>query len=185
MREADRNGNPLAIDPEAMRAYGYRTVDMLVQRLSDASVAPLTRASPDEMRERLSGPPPAAGEDFEAILERLERDVLPFTSRGDHPGFLAFIPSCGTWPGALGDFIASTCNIYAGSRMESDPARARGARLVCAVDRLPRRRRRCARRGAGYAEKSGSVSEPSCWSVNPGLCAISQACPSGSVKTPA
>ena len=64
-------------------------------------------------------PPPAAGSEFDAILERLDRDVLPFTSKGDHPGFLAFVPFCGTWPGALGDFIASACNIYAGSWMES------------------------------------------------------------------
>ncbi|MGH2919978.1 MAG: pyridoxal phosphate-dependent decarboxylase family protein, partial [Solirubrobacteraceae bacterium] len=119
MREEDRSGDPLGVDPEAMREYGYRTVDMLVRRLCDASIPPLRRASPAEMRDRLAGPPPAAGQDFEAILERLDRDVLPFMSRGDHPGFLAFIPFCGTWPGALGDFIASACNIYAGSWMES------------------------------------------------------------------
>ena len=119
MGEPEGKGDPLGLDPEAMRAYGYRTVDMLVRRLCDTSIPPLRRASPSEMRDRLAGPPPAAGHDFDAILERLERDVLPFTSRGDHPGFLAFIPFCGTWPGALGDFIASACNIYAGSWMES------------------------------------------------------------------
>ncbi|HWC25522.1 MAG TPA: aminotransferase class I/II-fold pyridoxal phosphate-dependent enzyme [Solirubrobacteraceae bacterium] len=119
MREADRNGDPLAVDREAMRAYGYRTVDMLVRRLCDPSIPPLRRASPQEMRDRLSRPPPASGQNFDAILDRLERDVLPFMSRGDHPGFLAFIPFSGTWPGALGDFIASACNIYAGSWMES------------------------------------------------------------------
>ncbi|MEA2614213.1 MAG: aromatic-L-amino-acid/L-tryptophan decarboxylase, partial [Chloroflexota bacterium] len=120
MREDDRsNGDPLGLDAEAMRQYGYRTVDMLVRRLTDASVPPLRRASPAEMRERLSGPVSEGGMDFDAILERLDRDVLPFMSRGDHPGFLAFIPFCGTWPGALGDFIASACNIYAGSWMES------------------------------------------------------------------
>lgn len=119
MCEPDGKGDPLGIDPEAMRAYGYRTVDMLVRRLCDQSIPPLRRASPREMRDRLSEPPPAAGHDFDAILERLDRDVLPFMSRGDHPGFLAFVPFCGTWPGALGDFIASACNIYAGSWMES------------------------------------------------------------------
>ena len=102
-----------------MRAYGYRTVDMLVERLTDTSIPPLRRASPREMRGRLAGPPPAAGLPFDEILARLERDVLPFTSRGDHPGFMAFVPFCGTWPGALGDFIASACNIYAGSWMEA------------------------------------------------------------------
>jgi glutamate/tyrosine decarboxylase-like PLP-dependent enzyme len=117
--EVDDGGNPLHLDAEAMRALGYRTVDMLVGRLSDPSIPPLRRATPAEMKARLSGPPPAEPQAFEEILERLERDVLPFCSRGDHPGFLAFIPFAGTWPGALGDFIASACNIYAGSWMES------------------------------------------------------------------
>lgn len=112
-------GDPLGMDADAMRALGYRTVDMLVARLTDPAIPPLRRATPAQMRARLSGPPPQDGQDFEAIVERLERDVLPFMSRGDHPGFFAFIPFCGTWPGALGDFVASACNVYAGSWMES------------------------------------------------------------------
>jgi glutamate/tyrosine decarboxylase-like PLP-dependent enzyme len=115
----DRHRDPLGLDAEAMRALGHRTVDMLVGRLTAAPGAPLRRASPEEMRRRLSERPPEGPGSFDTLLERLERDVLPFTSRGDHPGFLAFVPFCGTWPGALGDFIASACNIYAGSWMES------------------------------------------------------------------
>ena len=58
-------GDPLGVDAEAMRALGYRTVDMLVARLTDPSVPPLRRATPAEMRARLSGPPPQDGQDFE------------------------------------------------------------------------------------------------------------------------
>ncbi|MFN2545018.1 MAG: aminotransferase class V-fold PLP-dependent enzyme [Actinomycetota bacterium] len=111
--------DPLAIDAEQMRRLGYRTVDMLVDRLSDPTVPPLVRATPLEMAERLSGPPPETGEDFDALLRQLTEDVLRFTSRVDHPGYFAFIPGSGTWPGALGDFIAAACNIYAGSWMEA------------------------------------------------------------------
>ena len=50
---------------------------------------------------------------------RLDEDVLPFMSKGDHPGFFAYVPFAGTWPGALGDLIASATNVYAGSWMES------------------------------------------------------------------
>jgi aromatic-L-amino-acid decarboxylase len=104
----DRERDPLGLDAEAMRALGYRTVDMLVRRLTnEADAAPLTRATPEEMQRRLAEPAPEASQGFDSLLDRLEQDVLPFTSRGDHPGFLAFIPFCGTWPGALGDFIAS------------------------------------------------------------------------------
>ena len=112
-------GDRLALDAETMRRLGYRTVDMLVERLVDGSAPPLTRATPEEMRARLSGPPPTEAQPFDELLRRLDEDVLPFTSRGDHPGFFAFVPFAGTWPGALGDFIASACNVYAGSWMEA------------------------------------------------------------------
>ena len=49
--------------------------------------------------------------DFDEILEGLERDVLPYVARIGHPGYLAFIPGEGTWPGALGDLISSALNI--------------------------------------------------------------------------
>src|SRR5436190_11018117 len=102
-----------------MRELGYRTVNLLVERLLDPSAPPIRRAGPAERRARLSGPPPDDPQPFEELLRRLDEDVLPFASRGDHPGFFAFVPFAGTWPGALGDFIASACNVYAGSWMEA------------------------------------------------------------------
>jgi aromatic-L-amino-acid decarboxylase len=113
-----RQDDPLALDRETMRQQGYRVVDLLVDRLLD-DAAPLKRAAPEEMRERLGGKPPAEPQPLEDVLARLEHDVLPYRSRVDHPRFLAFIPGSGTWPGALADFIASACNVYAGSWMES------------------------------------------------------------------
>ena len=111
--------DPLGLGPEAMRALGYRTVDMLVEQLSGVRDRPaLRRASPAQMRERLPAPPDAP-RSFEALMHELERDVLPYMSRCDHPGYFAFIPACGTFPAALGDFIASALNIYAGSWMEA------------------------------------------------------------------
>ncbi len=114
--EPDRD--PLAIERETMRALGYRTVDLLVELL-EREGPPLRRATAAEMRERLHGPPPEQAEPFEEILAGLERDVLPFASRDGHARFFGFIPFAGTWPGALGDLIASACNLYAGSWMES------------------------------------------------------------------
>jgi len=111
--------DPLALDAATMRRLGYRTVDMLVDRMTDVTIPPLRRATPDEMAARLSGPPPDEPQDFDEILRRLDEDVLPFMSKGDHPGFFAYIPFAGTWPGALGDLIASATNVYAGSWMEA------------------------------------------------------------------
>ena len=102
-----------------MRELGYRTVDLLVERLLADDVPPLRRATPAEMRARISGPPPDGPQPFDGLLRRLDEDVLPFASRGEHPRFFAFVPFAGTWPGALGDFIASASNVYAGSWMEA------------------------------------------------------------------
>src|SRR3954447_1499607 len=106
-----------------MRALGYQAVDMLVERLSDPSIPALRRATPAETAARVAGPPPGGARPFEDVLGQLEADVLPFMNRADHPRFFAFIPSCQTFPGALGDLLASALNVYVGSRMEAGRTR--------------------------------------------------------------
>jgi aromatic-L-amino-acid decarboxylase len=98
-----------------MRALGYKTVDALVDWLTDAAQPPIRRATPKEMADRIDA---ATGESFDDALATLFDDVIPFTSRSGHPRFFAYVPFAGTWPGALGDFVASACNVYAGSWQE-------------------------------------------------------------------
>lgn len=100
----------LTLDAETMRRLGYAVVDMLVERAADSKKPPITRATRAEMEERLREPPPETGQPVEATLSQLRQDILPFALRMDHPRSFAYIPSYGTWPGALGDFIASACN---------------------------------------------------------------------------
>ena len=90
-----------------MRRLGYQTVDALIERLVDESVPALRRATPAEMRERLSGPQPRSAQPLEEIIAQLQHDVLPYMGRSDHPGYFAFVPFGSTWPSALGDFFAS------------------------------------------------------------------------------
>lgn len=94
-----------------MRELGYRTIDMLVERITGPPGPVVQAAPPEALRERLAMEPPEGPAAFEEILEGLERDVLPYVARISHPGYLAFIPGEGTWPGALGDLIASALNI--------------------------------------------------------------------------
>ena len=101
----------LSLDAETMRALGYRTVDMLVERITGPPGPVVSAATPEELRARLAASPPENPAAFDDILHDLERDVLPFVARLSHPGYLAFIPGEGTWPGALGDLIASALNI--------------------------------------------------------------------------
>jgi len=104
-------GSPLALDPDTMRRLGYRVVDLLVERVHAEPGPVVRRASPAELRSRLWSPPSDGPTSFDELLDTLERDVLPYVARLSHPGYLAFIPGEGTWPGALGDLIASTLNL--------------------------------------------------------------------------
>jgi aromatic-L-amino-acid/L-tryptophan decarboxylase len=117
---AARAGNGLELDAETMRELGYRVVDLLVDRIATLDESRVWRgASRAEMESRLREPPPAGPSDFDELLRRLEADVLPFTGHHDHPRFFGYIPSCPTWPGVLGDFLASGVNIFTGTWLQS------------------------------------------------------------------
>jgi glutamate/tyrosine decarboxylase-like PLP-dependent enzyme len=113
--DGDRR-DELWLDAERMRELGYRTVDMLVEHLSAIRSDELVRAaSREELEQRLHEPPPEEGSDFGPLLDRIREDVLPFIARQEHPGYMAYIPSSLTWPGALGDFIGAAVNLDVGS----------------------------------------------------------------------
>ena len=110
----------LELDPETMRTLGYRVVDLLVERISLLGETRAWRgASRAEMESRLREPPPAGPSSFDEILRRLGADVFPFTGHHDHPRFFGYIPSCPTWPGILGDFLASGVNVFQGTWLQS------------------------------------------------------------------
>ena len=133
--------DPLALDREAMRATGYRMVDLLVDRVAGVRDWPaLTRASPTEMRERLHGPAPEAGTDFDTLLATLERDVLANMARVDHPAYFAFIPGVehvARGAGRLPRQRAQRLRGLVDGVLRAEPGRAAGARLVQGLDRLP------------------------------------------------
>lgn len=110
----------LAMAPSEMRRVGYATVDALIELLTEQRDRPILRqATPLDMQRRLGGPPPEEPEGFDRALRSVIDDVLPFRSNIQHPGYLAYIPGSGTWPGALGDLVASAMNLDCGNWMES------------------------------------------------------------------
>ena len=103
-----------------MRALGYAMVDLLVGRTDTLDESRVWRgASRAEMESRLREGPPAGPTDMGELFRRLEMDILPFTGQHDHPRFFGYTPSCPTWPGVLGDFLASGANIFAGTWLQS------------------------------------------------------------------
>lgn len=106
----DLRRDPLGMTADEMREIGYRTIDLLVDQLTRPEPA-IRRPEPGALRERLGGPPPRDGRAWDELLEVMDRDVLHWMSRLAHPGYFAYIPACGTFPGALGDLIASAMDI--------------------------------------------------------------------------
>src|SRR5512136_357571 len=99
----------LQFDPDEMRKIGHQTVDALVDAISTIDETPvLQRISVDEMRARLDGPPPAEGRPYQDVLAQVMTDVAPYNGHLMAGGYLAFIPGFPTWPGAMGDLIASS-----------------------------------------------------------------------------
>ena len=111
--------DPLALDTDTMRRLGYRTVDLLVDRiLAPARPVPVAEGQAQMIRS-VGGSPPEEPQSFDALLESVASDVLEHYGRSDHPRYLAFIPGSSTWPGALADFIASATNVQVVSWHES------------------------------------------------------------------
>lgn len=105
----------LDLDLETMRRLGYRVTDLVAEHLSTLRQQPayVTRSREEAMRP-LAMAPPEHGTDFDTIIGDLQRHVIPFAAREPHPGFIAYVPSCPTFPAVLGDWIATGYNFFAG-----------------------------------------------------------------------
>lgn len=112
--------DPLELDAETMRRMGHRVVDVLVDRIAGLDAAPAWRGgNRARLRAEVGETPPDEPAEFDALVAHLVDHVLPFAGAVDHPRFFAFIPSCPTWPGLLGDFLARSHSLFQGTWLES------------------------------------------------------------------
>ena len=107
--------SPLDLDHETMRRLGRRVADLVAEHLATLREQPvLTAVRRDAATRLLAAPPPKAGTDFDELLRVLSERVFAYHAREPHPGFLAYVPSCPTFPAVLGDWIATGFNFFAG-----------------------------------------------------------------------
>lgn len=106
----------LELSSDEMRRLGHAMVEALVAQFEALAEGPVGRRAPREELERLLREPiPETGRDPVAVLERVQRDVLPNTLHVNHPRFFAFVPSPGNFVSAMADALASGFNIFAGT----------------------------------------------------------------------
>src|ERR1019366_2164959 len=98
-----------------MQRLGHRVTDLVAHHLATIRDEPVIASVPRaQLNASLPGVPPSQGSDFEKLIATLEEIFFPYPAREPHPGFLAYVPSCPTFPALLGDWIATGYNFFAG-----------------------------------------------------------------------
>jgi aromatic-L-amino-acid decarboxylase len=102
------------IDLEAFREEGRRLMDWVARYLAGSERYPvLPRVRPGEVKASLPSSPPAAAEPLRAILDDVERLIVPGLTHWNHPGFFAYFAISGSAPGILGELLCAALNVNA------------------------------------------------------------------------
>ena len=97
------------MDPETFRAAAHAVVDLMADYLAGVERYPvLPDVRPGELRRRFPARPPEEPEPLSRILADYLRDVEPFVTHWQHPGFFAYFASSGSGPGILGEMLMAT-----------------------------------------------------------------------------
>jgi aromatic-L-amino-acid decarboxylase len=106
----------LELSSAEMRALGYRVVDMIADHFSQLPEKRVgAKGDPEVLRAQFLQPPPETGIPADAILARVEREVLPQMMNVCHPRFFAFVPSPSNFVSVMGDALAAGFNVFNGS----------------------------------------------------------------------
>ena len=107
--------SPLDLDHATMQRLGNQVVDLVAGHLATIRDEPVIASAPrHDLNSALLVSPPREGTDFDSLIATLREKVFPYHAREPHPGFLAYVPSCPTFPAVLGDWIATGYNFFAG-----------------------------------------------------------------------
>ncbi len=110
------------MDPEEFRRFGHQVVDWIADYRARAAQHPvMSRVEPGSIRAQLPASPPQEPEGFDAILDDLDRVVVPGLSHWQHPRFFGYFPSNGDLSSVLGDYVSTGLGVI-GLSWQSSPA---------------------------------------------------------------
>jgi aromatic-L-amino-acid decarboxylase len=93
------------------REDGQAALDWAARYLEQVADYPvLAQVEPGWLRARLPASPPDEGEPFSALLEDMDRLILPATTHWQHPRFFAYFPNTGSDPAILAELLTATLN---------------------------------------------------------------------------
>jgi aromatic-L-amino-acid decarboxylase len=110
------------MDADEFRRLGHELVEWIARyREGIESRAVMSRVRPGEIRARLPAQPPAEGGGAGAIVEHLDRDVMPGITHWNHPAFFAYFPSNTSYASILGDLACAGLGVQ-GMSWQTSPA---------------------------------------------------------------
>ena len=107
-----RVSGDLGMSREQMLDLGQKALELVVERIQSL---PGNNAWEGEFRQVLENQlledPPEDGRAAAEVIERAAREILPYSTRLDHPRCFGFVPSSPTWPSVVADFVAAGYHI--------------------------------------------------------------------------
>jgi aromatic-L-amino-acid decarboxylase len=98
----------------SFRDEAAATVEWVAHYLERARELPvLAQVEPGEVRAALPDSPPADPEPFAAVLEDVDRVLLPGITHWNHPAFFGYFAISGSEPGILAELLAAALNVNA------------------------------------------------------------------------
>jgi len=108
--------------PEEFRHYGHRVVDWIADYRTRVDRLPVqSRVSPGDVRAQLPPDPPQTPEPFDAVLQDVDRAILPGLTHWQHPAFFAYFPANAALASVLGDFLSTGLGVI-GLNWQASPA---------------------------------------------------------------
>ena len=133
------------MDSSEFRAVGHHVVDLLAEYLDHIEEWPVfPEVEPAALNRLFDEPLPETGIPSDAVLEELERKLLPYCTHVGHPGYFGLITPSPNLMGILGDFICSALNQNIGAHSIGPSAVAMERRTVRWLTDL-----------VGYGEQAG------------------------------
>ena len=110
------------MDADEFRRAGHALIEWIAEYREQIEARPvMSAAAPGEIRARLPREPPAHGGGAGALVELLERDVLPGITHWNHPSFFAYFPSNTSFASILGDLVCAGLGVQ-GMSWQTSPA---------------------------------------------------------------
>lgn len=93
---------------EEFRRHGHAAIDWIADYWASLDDLPVrAQVAPGDVRRQLPASAPEEGEPFEALLDDLDRIVVPGLTHWQHPRFFAYFPANSSPAAILGDLLSS------------------------------------------------------------------------------